>query len=266
MSRLPFALLAVSALAACATTGEGAGGQATQQNAVNAPAPRGVDRAARERIGREDMLTQMAFWASEYNTFPNDLEAAQRFAESLRLGGRNDRAVQTAGEALRRFPDDKPLLLTFGLAQLGQNNAQAALRPLALVAASDPQNWRARSALGVALDQLGRYDEARQAYQEALALRPNDPAVLTNLGMSHLISGDPAEAEQVLRQAVSLPGAPPQARLNLAVAVALQGRFDEAERLERADLPAAAAQSNMTYLRGLLSDPRSWRDLGGSRS
>jgi Flp pilus assembly protein TadD len=265
MSRLPFALLAVSALAACATTGEGASGQ-TAQNTAAPSHQRGVDRAARERVGREDMLTQMAFWASEYAAFPNDLEAAQKFAEALRLGGRNDRAVQTAGEALRRFPDDRPLLLTYGLAQLGDNNAQGALRPLALVAAADAQNWRARSALGVALDQVGRYAEARQAYQEALSIKPNDPGIMTNLGMSHLISGEPADAEEVLRQAAALPGAPPQARLNLAVAVALQGRFDEAEQLERSDLPPAVVQANMAYLRGLLSDPRSWRDLGGSRS
>lgn len=265
MSRLPLALMAASALAACATTGEGAGADSAHHAAAAAPPARGVDRAARERIGREDMLTQMAFWAGEYDAFPNDLEAAQRFAEALRLGGRNDRAAQTAAEALRRFPDDKPLLLTFGLAQLADNDARAALRPLATVAAADPQNWRARSALGVALDQLGRFDEARQAYQEALAIQPNDPGVLTNLGMSHLIAGEPADAEAVLRQAASLPNAPAQARLNLAVAVALQGRFDEAERLERADLPPAQVQANMAYLRGLLSDPRSWRDLGGSR-
>jgi Flp pilus assembly protein TadD len=266
MSRLPLALLAVSTLAACATTGEGAGAQSAQHDAALTPQQRAVDRAARERVGREDMLTQMAFWANEYERFPNDLEAAQRFAEALRQGGRNERAVQTATEALRRFPEDRPLLLTYGLAQLANGNAQGALRPLALVAAADAQNWRSRSALGVAFDQLGRYTEARQAYQEALTIQPNDPGILTNLGMSHLISGEPAEAEEVLRQAAALPGAPPQARLNLAVAVALQGRFDEAEQLERSDLPPAVVQANMAYLRSLLSDPRSWRDLGGSRS
>lgn len=266
MSRLPLALLAVSSLAACATTGEGAGAANPQLEAAAAPQHHNIDRATRERIGREDMLRQMAFWAAETEAFPNDLEAAQRFAESLRLGGRNDRAAQTAGEALRRFPEDQQLLLTYGLATLANNNAQGALRPLAMVAAADAQNWRARSALGVALDQLGRYDEARQAYQEALAIRPNDPSIMTNLGMSHLISGEPADAEEVLRQAAALPNAPPQARLNLAVAVALQGRFDEAEQLERSDLPPATVQANMAYLRGLMSDPRSWRDLGGSRS
>lgn len=76
MSRLPAALIALSTLAACATTGDGAGDSSA---ALTAGAP-SVDRQARQRIGREDMLTQMAFWAAEYQTFPNDIEAAQRFS------------------------------------------------------------------------------------------------------------------------------------------------------------------------------------------
>lgn len=261
-SRLPFVLAAISTLAACATTGEGSG--AAQQGAAVARGTAGVDRQARDRIAREDMLTQMAFWAGEYDTFPNDLEAAQRFAESLRKGARTDRAIEVAREALSRFPNDPPLLTTYGLAQLASDHPQDALRPLALVAQGDANNWRVRSALGAALDQLGRFQEARAAYQEALALQPNDPGVMTNLGVSHLMAGEPQDAEPILRQAVALPNAPPQARQNLAIAVALQGRFDEAEQLERADLPPAAAAANMNYLRGLLSDPRRWGDMGRS--
>lgn len=263
MSRLPFALAALSTLAACATTGEGAGSD-HQAAAVTGAASPAVDRQARERIGREDMLTQMAFWAGEYDTFPNDLEAAQRFAESLRKGARTDRAIAIAREALARFPNDRALLSTYGLAQLTSGHAQEALRPLALVAQAEPDNWRVRSALGAALDQLGRFDEARAAYQEALAIQPNDPGVMTNLGVSHLMEGEPADAEPILRQAAALPNAPPQARQNLAIAVALQGRFDEAEQLERADLPPAAAAANIHYLRGLLSDDRRWGDMGRS--
>lgn len=259
MQRLAAAMLAVSAVAACATTGGGE--QAV--NVTGATRSAGVvDRAARERVGREDMLTQMAFWAAEYQTFPNDLEAAQRFAEALRKGGRADRAAQIAGEALGRFPEDRALLTTYGYAQIASGQPQEALRPLALIAAAEPDNWRVRSALGAALDQLGRYVEARQAYQEALTLQPNNPRVLTNLGVSHIMAGDPASAEPILRQALEHANAPPEARQNLAIAVALQGRFDEAEQLERIDLPPAQAAENIQYLRSLLSDPRRWGDLG----
>jgi Flp pilus assembly protein TadD len=257
--KLSAALLALSALAACATTG---GATTADESGALASAPRPVDRQARQRIEREDMLTQMAFWAGEYQTFPNDLEAAQRFAEALRKGGRVERAVQISGEAIGRFPEDRALLMTHGLAQIGAGNPQAALRPLAMVAAAEPENWRARSALGAALDQLGRYSDARRAYQEALALQPNDARILTNLGVSHILAGEPGEAEPILRQAAAITRAPPEARQNLAIALALQGRFDEAEQVARVDLPPAQAAANVAYLRGLLSDPRRWDELG----
>jgi Flp pilus assembly protein TadD len=260
MNRLPFALLAISALAACATTGEGASEDVAAAALATA---RPVDREARERIAREDMLTQMAFWAAEYQTFPNDLEAAQRLADALRRGGRGDRAAQIAAEALGRFPDDQNLLTTYGYAQIAANRPHEALRPLALVAQAQPQNWRVRSALGAALDQLGRFAEARRAYEEALALQPNDARILTNLGVSHIMAGEPADAERYLRQAADQDGSPPEARQNLAIALALQGRFDEAEQIERVDLPPAQAAQNMRYLRSLLNDPRRWNDVRG---
>ncbi len=266
LAALPIALLAVSSLAACATTGDGSASQTVADAANGAPqGARPIDRRAREQVTREDMLTQMAFWAGEYQTFPNDLEAAQQFAETLRKGGRTDRAVQIAGEALSRFPEDRKLLTTFGFAQIAMNRPQQALRPLAMVAAQEPENWRVRSALGAALDQVGRFDEARQAYQEALTLQPNNPRILTNMGVSHILSGEPADAEPILRQAVAQPGAPAEARQNLAIAVALQGRFDEAEQIERVDLPAGQAAQNIQYLRGLLTDTRRWNDMGRGR-
>lgn len=258
MSRFAFALMAVSALAACATSGEGPLEQSNSPAAANA---RTVDRQARQRITREDMLTQMAFWAGEYQALPNDLEAAQRFADALRRGGRADRAAQIAGEALGRFPDDRALMTTYGLALISAGRPQEALRPMALVAQAEPTNWRVRSALGAALDQLGRFAEARRAYQEALAIEPNNPRVLTNLGVSHIMAGEPADAEPILRQAAAIQNAPPEARQNLAIALALQGRFDEAEQIERIDLPPAQAAANIAYLRALLSDPRRWGDL-----
>jgi len=252
--------LAAAALAGCATTG-GEGARTTVATAD----PR-IDQNARAGIVREDMLTQMAFWASEYSAFPEDLQAAQHFADTLRRGGRVERATEIAMEALQRFPGDISLLTTLGLAQIAVGRPQEALRPLAMVAAAEPQNWRVRSALGAALDQVGRFNDARRAYQEALAIAPDTVVVLTNLGVSHLLSGEAEEAEAILRRAVDLPGAPPQARQNLAVALALQGRFDEAEHLERVDLPPNIAAQNMSYLRGLTSDDRRWGDLEGQSS
>ncbi len=219
-----------------------------------------IDKTARAAVEREELLTQMTFWAGEYAAFPDDFEAAEKFAEVLRKAGRADRAVEVAGGALERAPGNIGLTRTYGLALLASGRSAEALRPLATLSQLDPTDWRALSALGVALDEQGRYEEARRAYKEALAIKADEPSVLTNMGVSYLLGGDAVTAEKLLRQASALPTAPAEARQNLALAVGLQGRFEEAEQLQKVDLPPALVANNMAYLRGLITDDRRWGD------
>ena len=67
----------------------------------------------------------------------------------------------------------------------------------------DP-DWRILSAQGATLDQLGRYEEARQYYTSALKIVPDEPSVLSNLGLSYMLSKDLPKAEETLRRAHSL--------------------------------------------------------------
>src|SRR5258705_9250632 len=91
----------------------------------------------------------------------------------------------------------------------------------------DP-DWRILSVQGAPLDQLGRYDEARQYYTSALKIAPDEPSVLSNLGLSYVLSKDLPKAEETLRRANSHADADPRVRLNLALAAGLQGRLAEA--------------------------------------
>jgi Flp pilus assembly protein TadD len=264
---LPVAL--VMGLAACATGGDGAprAGAGLGANGQRLSAPSAVEPTAainadaRATAARQDPLSQMAFWAREVEAHPQDVVAHRALSEALRLAGRNDRCIQVSRDALRQFQDDPALSRSLGLALLSTGRAQDALRPLAVAAGNDGQDYRTRSSIGVAFDQLGRSDQARMAYQEALAIRPDDPVTLTNLGVSYLLTGDAEQAEQVLRQASALPNAPAEARQNLAIALGLLGRVEEAEQLARVDLPPVMAAANAAYLRGLFQDERRWGDL-----
>jgi Flp pilus assembly protein TadD len=77
--------------------------------------------------------------------------------------------------------------------------------------------------------------------------------VLSNLGLSYVLSKDLPKAEEILRRANARPGADPRVRQNLALAVGLQGRVAEAEDIVKADRPAEEAAANVAYLRRLLS-------------
>src|SRR6185312_9647804 len=103
----------------------------------------------------------------------------------------------------------------------------------------DP-DWRILSAQGAVLDQMGRCEEARQYYASALKIRPDEPSVLSNLGLSYLLSKDLAHAEEALRRAHSQDDKDPRVRMNLAVVLALEGKQAEAEGIVKARLPLLA--------------------------
>ena len=108
------------------------------------------------------------------------------------------------------------------------------------------------------MDQTNRSNEARQLYKKALTFRPNEPSVLSNLGMSYLLEGKLSEAENYLRQASTQPGADSRVRQNLALVVGLQGRFDEAEQIARREMSPQQAEANVAYLRQMLSQQNAW--------
>ncbi len=100
--------------------------------------------------------------------------------------------------------------------------------------------------LGITLNKLQRYDDALVAYQEALSiLRRASPdhqhisAVLTGLGYTHVLRGEPADGEPMLREALRIrqdalgDGAwrTGVSKSTLGECLMKQNRFDEAESL-----------------------------------
>ncbi len=116
----------------------------------------------------------------------------------------------------------------------------------------DP-DWRILSAQGSVLDQLGRHDEARQYYASALKIVPEEASVLSNLGLSYVLSKDLPKAEETLRRANKSKDSDPRVRENLALVIGLQGRTAEAESIVKAGRPPEEAEANVAYLRRLLS-------------
>ncbi len=69
---------------------------------------------------------------------------------------------------------------------------------------------------GLALEGLGRYADARKEMLDSLALRPNVPEVINNLGDVMKKAGDRANAQKAFEKAVVLRPNYPIARFNLA--------------------------------------------------
>jgi Flp pilus assembly protein TadD len=184
---------------------------------------------------------------------PKNAEAALAYGQALRATGQRSQAAAVLEQATIAHPSDKALLAAYGRALADNGNFQQALDVLGRAHSPDNPDWRILSVQGTALDQLGRHDEARRYYMSALKIVPDEPSVLSNLGLSYMLSRDLPKAEEALRQAYASTRADARVRQNLALVVGLQGRFAEAEQIVRADLPPDEAAANVTYLKQMLN-------------
>jgi Flp pilus assembly protein TadD len=251
-SRLLLASVAITVLAAltagCTTTGSTPASDTTGS----------IGALHNEIDGRQTAEV----YGERYRANPRDIDAAIHYARALRMTGQYAQAVAVLERASFQAPKNKAVLGAYGRALADAGNYDQALDVLSRAHTPDQPDWRILSAQGAVLDQMGRHDEARRYYETALKIVPDEPSVLSNLGLSYALAKDLPKAEATLRQAVARPRAEPRVRQNLALVVGLEGRFKEAEQIARADLPQDEAAANVAYLRKMLSQPNNWKKLG----
>jgi Flp pilus assembly protein TadD len=192
-------------------------------------------------------------YGERYRANPKDADAALAYGQALRATGQRAQAAAVLEQASIANPGNKALLAGFGRALADNGNLQQAFDVLSRAHSPDNPDWRILSVQGTCLDQLGRHDEARRYYASALKISPDEPSVLSNLGLSYVLSKDLPKAEETLRQAYASTKADARVRQNLGLVVGLQGRFAEAESIVKADLPPDEAAANVAYLKQVLS-------------
>jgi Flp pilus assembly protein TadD len=200
-------------------------------------------------------------WGARYRANTHDWEAAVKYAQALRLLGQRSQAVAVLQQAAIHNPDNKKVLGAYGRALADAGDYAQALEVLGKAHTPDQPDWHILSAQGAVLDQLGRHQEAQRYYASALKISPDEPSVLSNLGLSYALAKDLPKAEATLRRAVAQTTVDPRVRQNLALVVGLQGRFAEAEDIARADLPPDEAAANVAYLQEMLSPQKDWKKL-----
>jgi Flp pilus assembly protein TadD len=196
-------------------------------------------------------------WGDRYRKNPADVEAGVRFAQALRSSGQRTQAVAVLEQISINNPRNTVVLGAYGRALADTGAFAQALDVLGRAHSPDQPDWRILSAQGAVLDQMGRHAEARRYYTSALRIVPDEPSVMSNLGLSYALSKNLREAEDTLRRADSYNSREPRVRQNLALVVGLQGRFQEAEQIARADLSPEEAAANLDYLRHMLAAEKS---------
>ena len=145
-------------------------------------------------------------------------------AQALRGTGQRAQAAAVLEQATISSPGNQTLLAAYGRALVDNGNYQQGFDALSRAHTPDNPDWHILSIQGTALDRLGKHEEARRYYSNALKIKPEEPSVLSNLGMSYLLSKQLANAEDALRRAHDGDRSNARIRQNLALAIGLQGR------------------------------------------
>ena len=221
-----------------------------------------VAAAAGTPATQDEWRRSLDTWGARYRANPNDGDAAIAYARALRATDQRAQAVAVLEQATIRNPHSMPLLGEYGRALAEAGQYKQALDTLDRAHTPDNPDWRILNVQGAVLDQMGRHADAQRHYAAALKIVPDEASVLSNLGLSYLLTKDLKNAEVTLRRAVAQPNAGPKVRQNLALVVGLRGRFEEAEKIASSDLPADEAAANVSYLREMLAQKGNWKKLG----
>jgi len=243
----PARLLALAALlAATSVIATGCVTTRTQQTTGSVPA---ITPATPDG----ELRRETDVYGQQYRADPSNADAALHYAAALRALGQYAQAVAVLQRASMMHPHNKALLGEYGRALADAGDYQQAFTVLGHAHSPDQPDWHILSAQGAVLDQMGNHVEAQRYYLTALKIAPNEPSVLSNLGLSYALSHDLTKAESTLRRAAVQRPVDPRVRQNLALVVGLQGRFSEAEDIARADLPPDEAAANVAYLQQMLA-------------
>jgi len=210
-----------AARAACATIIGSA-------NHAEAAAAHLVLSACAQRAGDGELAERHVDLALERN--PRD--ALAHYAKAQIAERRDpDLAIAHLEDALRASPAFVAAHQLLGILCGERGDAARAAQAFADVTRLDSRNARGFNNLGNALRSLGRLDEARQAFERAVALAPDYELAVANLAVAWRDAGEVLRAEKLLTGALARPRTKPPLR---ALVVALAGLLRERGELDAA--------------------------------
>jgi len=133
---------------------------------------------------------------------------------------------------------------------------RAKLQSLGYLAASDAVPMTTKNNRGVGLLGDGKFKEAASVFREALADEPNNPTLMSNLGIALRFAGERREAREWFEKAFLLPEGRRSAGHQLAQFKMEEGDFEGAERMLRSVLKREGGAAEVRNALGLVLEKR----------
>jgi len=140
-------------------------------------------------------------WRGRYDANPGDKAATLNYARALRALEQRAQAAAVLQQAAIRAPTDMDVMGAYGRALTDAGRLKEADEVLARAHTPERPDWRILSAQGAVADQLGDHARAEGYYRAALKIAPDEPTVMSNLGLSYALANRLGEAEVTLRRA-----------------------------------------------------------------
>ncbi|HEX5056779.1 MAG TPA: tetratricopeptide repeat protein, partial [Gammaproteobacteria bacterium] len=120
-------------------------------------------------------------------------------------GGHNEQAIELLSEGLAEFPGNTDLLYTRGLSYDKVGRLDLLERDMLSILAREPGNADALNTLGYTLaNRTERYQEAYDFIQQAIALKPDNAAIIDSMGWVLYRMGRHEESLKYLKRALAL--------------------------------------------------------------
>ena len=196
--------------------------------------------------------------APRYAANPDDKLVALHYAKALRGLTQHAQAVAVLQRLAVKHAHDTEVLAAYGKALADAGRLQEAADVLEHAHTPERPNWSVLSAQGSVADQMGDHRQAQAYYATALKIVPDQPDVLSNLGLSYALERKMPLAESTLREAAAQPGADMRVRQNLALVLSLEGKYAAAEEVSRRDMAPVDAAENVASLRQTIARSDTW--------
>ncbi|MCI0734600.1 MAG: tetratricopeptide repeat protein [Methylococcaceae bacterium] len=195
-----------------------------------------------------DIELAIAYYIKAFDLGPQNTGVLLEMADAYHSLGKPELVEVCYQMILKYDPANLDVLERYGLLMIKRNKPREAEELLGKASVLGTQSWKAYNGLGILSDMNHKHIEARNFYDLADAVDPNNPEVLNNKGYSLYMDDRLDEARDYFLNALRINPGFKKAVYNYALLKGRQRRYQDALAVFSRTLKAPEANNNTGYI------------------